>query len=116
MNANPTKLDITKTASMVVAVVAVISLIGGSLFWMGYISSQVVALEEKVLDLEVEIRDTRKELRTEMQILREEIQITRTELLEEIRRSNKQMLEALYNHTHDADGNAVFRKPIIEDP
>ena len=109
MNAKPTKLDITKTASMVVAVVAVISLIGGSLFWMGYISSQVVALEEKVLDLEVEIRDTRNELRTE-------IQTTRRELLEEIRRSNQQMLEALYNHTHDADGNAVFRRPPSENP
>ena len=116
MNAKPTKLDVTKTASIVVAVVAVISLIGGSLFWMGYISSQVVALEEKVLDLEVEVRDLRVEMRETREELRAEIQTTRRELLEEIRRSNQQMLEALYNHTHDADGNAVFRSPQLENP
>ena len=109
MNANHSKLDVTKTAAVVVAVVAVISLIGGSLFWMGYISSQVDALE-------TEVQNTGQELRTEIQILREELRITRQELLDEIRRSNDEMLEALYNHTHDADGNAVFRRPKLENP
>ena len=109
MNANQSKLDVTKTAAVVVAVVAVISLIGGSLYWMGYVSNQVVALEKRVQRLEVEVRDSRNELRTE-------IQTTRQELLEEIRRSNGEMLEALYNHTHDADGNAVFRRSNLENP
>ena len=109
MNANQSKLDVTKTAAVVVAVVAVISLIGGSLYWMGYVSNQVVALEKRVQRLEVEVRDSRNELRTE-------IQTTRQELLDEIRRSNDEMLEALYNHTHDADGNAVFRRPKLENP
>lgn len=105
MNSNPSKLDVTKTASIVVAVVAVISLIGGSLFWMGYVSGQVEEMDEKVQSLEVDIRDMRNEMQT-----------MRSELLEEIRRGNDQMLEALYNHTHDDDGDAVFRRPPLENP
>ena len=105
MNANQSKLDVTKTAAVVVAVVAVISLIGGSLYWMGHVSARVDSLDVQLGELRVEIRD-----------LRTEIQTTRQELLEEIRRSNGEMLEALYNHTHDADGNAVFRRPNLENP
>lgn len=116
MAANTTKLDVTKTAAIVVAVVAVISLIGGSLFWMGYVSNQVVELDRKVRDLQVEIQDTQDEIQNTRDELRTEIRATRQELLDEIRRSNEQMLEALYNHTHDADGNAVFRRPHLENP
>ena len=105
MATNSTKWDAGKTAAIVVAVVAVISLIGGSLFWMGHISSRVDSLEAGIRDTRMEIRD-----------LRTEIQDTREELLTEIRRSNQQILDALANHTHDADGNAVFRSPPVANP
>ena len=77
-----------KRPTVVVAVVAVISLAGGSLFWMGYISSRVDTLDAQIQELQDEIRYTREELRTE-------IQTTRRELLTEMRRSNEQMPEAL---------------------
>ena len=32
-------------------------------------------------------------------------------LREEVRRGNQQLLYSLANHTHDADGNAVFTAP-----
>ena len=105
MNATSTKLDATKTAAIVVAVVAVISLIGGSLYWMGHVSNRVDTLDTQVRELRIEVRD-----------LRAEMQDMRHELLVEIRRSNEQMLEARYNHTHDEGGDAVFRRPLIENP
>ena len=44
---------------------------------------------------------------------REEVRIL---IVEEIRRSNQQLLHALANHTHDADGNALFTVPPGIDP
>ena len=105
MNTTSTKLDATKTAAIVVAVVAVISLVGGSLYWMGHVSNRVDTLDTQVRELRIEVR----ELRTEMQDMRQE-------LLAEMRRSNEQILEALYNHTHNEEGDAVFRRPLIENP
>ena len=39
---------------------------------------------------------------------REEVRIL---VAEEIRRSNQQLFHALANHTHDADGDAVYSMP-----
>ncbi len=112
MAANSTKWEAGKTAAIVVAVVAVIGWVGGNLYWTGYIYGQLDGLETDTPGIRTEIRDTRMEIRD----LRTEIQDTREELLTEIRRSNQQILNALANHTHDADGNAVFRSPPVASP
>ena len=47
-------------------------------------------------------------LSAQIELLRQEMLRNNQELREEIRRSNQQLLYSLANHTHDADGNAVF--------
>lgn len=55
-------------------------------------------------------------LSVQMELLREEMHRSNQELREEIRRSNQHLLYSLANHTHDADGNAVFTTPPGTEP
>ena len=55
-------------------------------------------------------------LSAQIELLREEMHRSNQELREEIRRSNQQLLYSLGNHTHDADGNAVFTMPPGMEP
>ena len=55
-------------------------------------------------------------LSAQIELLREEMYRSNQELREEIRRSNQQLRYSLANHTHDADGNAVFTVPPGMEP
>ena len=77
-------------ASTVTAAVAILTLlvtIGTGMFYLG-------SLSNRVENLSVEIDDLR----------------------EEVRRNNSRILHLLDNHTHDADGNAVFTIPPGMEP
>ncbi len=87
-------------ANITVAVAVVMMLIATAtgIYQLGQLSNQVDNLSEQVRLLSTKIDDTRDELR------------------EEIRRSNQQLLHSLANHTHDAEGNAVFTTPPGMEP
>lgn len=55
-------------------------------------------------------------LSAQLELLREEMLRNNLELREEMRRGNQQLLYSLANHTHDADGNAVFTTPPGMEP
>ena len=55
-------------------------------------------------------------LSVQIELLREEMIRNNQELREEMRRGNQQLLYSLANHTHDADGNAVFTTPPGMEP
>ena len=55
-------------------------------------------------------------LSVQIDLLREEMHRSNQELREEMRRGNQQLLYSLANHTHDADGNAVFIVPPGMEP
>lgn len=55
-------------------------------------------------------------LSVQMDLLREETNRSNRELREEMRRGNQQLLYSLANHTHDADGDAVFTIPPGMEP
>ena len=65
--------------------------------------------------LRAEIASTEVRLRAEIAStevrLRAEIEKAKNEVLQEIRRSHQQIMLALANHTHNADGQAVFTLP-----
>ena len=48
--------------------------------------------------------------------LREELRFEIAALREELRRSHRELLDALGNHTHDPDGNARFSVPSSSEP
>ena len=77
------------------------------------------------------VRDAERNLRTEMSFHREELRLYREEMerlredmdrsradmrenmdriREDMRRNHREVLTLLEGHTHDADGNAVFRR------
>jgi uncharacterized coiled-coil DUF342 family protein len=58
------------------------------------------------------MRELREEMRQQRNELLEEMRQQRNELLEEMRRGNQQLLLALANHSHDADGQPIFRVPV----
>ena len=92
-------------------------------------------LRQEIADTKTELRqeiaDTKTELRQEIASTRTELQQeianTRTELevkidvakdevVREIRRSHQQLILALVNHTHNANGQAVFTLPPETEP
>ena len=82
------------------AVAVVMMLIAGAagIYQLGELSNQVDNLSMQI------------------ELLREEMYRSNQELREEIWRSNQQLLYSLANHTHDADGNAVFTVPPGMEP
>ena len=83
--------------AVITAIVSVISLLiiaAGGAYWLGRLSNRVDRLEEKVDQLDGKVDQLR------------------SELLEEMRRSNQQLLLTLVNHRHDTDGYPVFRMPV----
>lgn len=65
--------------------------------------------------LQKEVTANKEELKAEIanaeERLRAEIAKSKNEVLQEIRRSHQQIMLALANHTHNADGQAVFTLP-----
>jgi TolA-binding protein len=99
-------------AAATISFVTLLTLIGGGFFWLGKLSNRVGHLEHRVDQLADEMREMREEMRQQGNEMREEIRQQRNELLEEMRRGNQQLLLALANHSHDADGQPIFRMPI----
>ena len=88
---------INADAAVITAIVGIISLLvvaAGGAYWLGRLSNRVDRLEEKVDQLDAKVDRLR------------------SELLEEMRRGNQQLLLTLANHRHDADGDPVFRVPV----
>ena len=90
--------------AVITAIVSVISLLiiaAGGAYWLGRLSNRVDRLEEKFdqLDAKVDRLDSK-------------VDHLRSELLEEMRRGNQQLLLTLVNHRHDEDGYPVFRMPV----
>ena len=90
--------------AVITAIVSVISLLiiaAGGAYWLGRLSNRVDRLEEKFdqLDAKVDRLDAK-------------VDHLRSELLEEMRRGNQQLLLTLANHRHDEDGYPVFRMPV----
>ena len=76
------------------------------------LSREIAANKE---ELRREIAANKEELRSEIvsaeSRLRSEIDKAKNEVLQEIRRSHQQIIIAVANHTHNADGQAVFTLP-----
>ena len=88
--------NITAIAAIVALVVTLLAAVGGGIYQLSELSTRV-----DHLSAEVEQLPTRDEVRI---LIAEEVRA-------EIRRSNQQLLHALANHTHDADGQALFAVP-----
>ena len=88
------------------------------------LKEDVAAVKLEVLNAKAELRqeiaDTKAELRQEIADtgarLRQEITDAKEEVLREIRRSHQQLMLALVNHTHNANGQAVFTLPPETEP
>ncbi len=91
-------------AAVITAIVGIISLLivaAGGAYWLGRLSNRVDQLDAKFAQLDVKVDR-----------LDAKVDLLRTELLEEMRRGNQQLLLSLANHRHDADGDPVFRIPV----
>ena len=127
----------TENPAVITAIVSVISLLiiaAGGAYWLGRLSNRVDRLEEKVdqLDAKVDRLDAkvdrqfselRSEMREEMRLVNQRVDQLdakfdrrfddlRSELIAEMRRGNQQLLLALVNHQHAADGETIFRVPV----
>ena len=111
----------------IVATIALLATLASGMYQLGQLSNQVENLalqnaslrEENRRDYEELRRDNaelREEFRRDIAGLREELQRGDEAMLDELRRSVRQLLEALSNHTHNADGDAVFTLPPGSEP
>ena len=120
------KLNAT-TITAAVAVLAVLITLATGIYQLGRLSQQVANLSLQIDQVReenrIQIDQAREENRIQIDRVRVEIDQIREEnrrdnaaLLEELRRSIRQLLDALGNHTHDADGNPVFTIPPGSEP
>ena len=61
-------------------------------------------------DIREEMDRFREDIREEMQRMREEMREEAARIREDMGRNHREVLTLLEGHTHDADGNAVFRR------
>lgn len=88
------------------------------------LKEDVAAVKLEILNAKAELRqeiaDAKTELRQEIADARRELEAkidaARDEVLQEIRRSHRQMMLALANHTHNANGQAMFALPPETEP
>ena len=109
-------------AAAAISFLTLLALIGGGFFWLGKLGNRVGQLESRIGQMEdrvgqIETKVDRLEVKvdqieTKVDQIAEELRNFREEMREEIRRSNQQILLALVNHPHDADGQPVFRVPV----
>ena len=120
------KLNAT-TITAAVAVLAVLITLATGIYQLGRLSQQVANLSLQIDQVReenrIQIDQAREENRVQIDRVRVEIDQIREEnrrdnaaLLEELRRSIRQLLDALGNHTHDTDGNPVFTIPPGSEP
>ncbi len=106
---------ISADPDVVVAIIGAITLlvaIGGFVYWLGKLSNRVDNLDKKVDQLDKKVDQLTEEVRKGFQDVREEMRRSQEEMREEMRRGNQQLLLALANHSHDADGQPIFRVPV----
>lgn len=122
--------NITAIVSVLALAITLLAAVASGIYQISELSSRVDHLSAEVEQLPTrdevrilvveEIRRSNAELRAEMrrdnEALRAEIRRSNEELYEEMRRSNQQLLHALANHTHDADGQALFTVPPGSEP
>ena len=106
---------IARNAQTIIAIAAVLTFLvialvpaASGLYWL-------VQLNGKVDYLQAELEDTQQDmqnLRHEVQDTRQEVQDTRRELLAAIEQSENRIIDALINHSHDAQGNVIFTRPV----
>ena len=110
--------------------VTLLAAVGGGIYQLGQLNSRVDHLSAEVEQLpthdEVRVlvaeenRRSDAEMRAEIHRidteLRAEIRRSNEETIAELRRINQQLLHALANHTHDADGRALFTVPPGSEP
>ncbi len=111
-------------ANLIMAVTAVLTLIAivvAGIFWLGELNSDVERNRQAIVEVRQEVKDVRQELKDVRDELRQEISDTRREILaaledtnQEIKESNLRMLDALANHTHNDDGDAIFNSPVVQ--
>ena len=109
------KLNAT-TITAAVAVLAVLITLATGIYQLGRLSQQVANLSLQIDQVREENRIQIDQVRVEIDQIREENRRDNAALLEELRRSIRQLLDALGNHTHDADGNPVFTIPPGSEP
>lgn len=91
---------IATAAVLTFLVIALVPAVSG-LYWLVQLNSKVDYLQAELEDTQQEVQNTRQEIRD-----------TRRELLAAIEQSEHRILDALANHTHDEQGNAVFTRPV----
>ena len=100
------------TITAAAAVIALLFTVSSGIYHQGRLSNQVDQLATR----EEMHRLVSEEIHRSNNDLREEIHRNKNDLREEIRRSNWLLLHSLANHTHDADGNAIFSIPPGAEP
>ena len=120
---------IARNAQTIIAIAAVLTFLvialvpaASGLYWLVQLNGKVDYLQAELEDTQVEIHDIRQEVqdirqevydtRQEVDDIRQEIQDSRRELLVAIEQSENRILDALANHSHDAQGNAIFTRPV----
>ena len=105
---------------------AMITLIGGWTYWlvrdaernlrteMSFHREELRLYREEMDRFREDIREEmdrfREDIREEMQRMREEMREETARIREDMSRNHREVLTLLEGHTHDADGNAVFRR------
>ena len=120
---------IARNAQTIIAIAAVLTFLvialvpaASGLYWLVQLNGKVDYLQAELEDTQVEIHDIRQEVqdirqevydtRQEVDDIRQEVQDSRRELLVAIEQSENRILDALANHSHDAQGNAIFTRPV----
>ena len=100
--------NITAVMAVLALAVTLLAAVGSGIYQLGQLNSRVdhLAVEVERLSAVVEQLPTHDETRI----------LVSEEVREEIRRSNQQLLHSLANHTHDADGQALFTVPPGSEP
>ena len=113
---------IARNAQTIIAIAAVLTFLvialvpaASGLYWLvqlngkvDYLQAELEDTQQEVHDLGQEVQDTRQEVRG----LHQEVQDTRRELLAAIEQSENRIIDALINHSHDEQGNAIFTRPV----
>ena len=111
--------NITAIVTVLALAVTLLAAVGSGIYQLSALNSRVDQLSAEVEQLatrdEVRILVAEESRRNNAE-LREENRRNNEETLEEIRRIGQQLLHSLANHTHDADGNAVFTVPPGSEP
>ena len=122
--------NITAMVTVLALAVTLLAAVGSGIYQLSQLNSRVDQLSVEVEQLathdEVRILIAEESRRSDAEMREEILRInaeTREEnrrnneaTLEEMRRIGQQLLHSLANHTHDADGDAVFTVPPGSEP